>query len=180
MLAGVVLSIGILLVPATIDIRDLSGSTITPSYAWAFGMYLLGMLLLLVGLLGLYAHQSEAAGLLGLVGFVVAFLATALMVGVAWALLFFTPSVALAAPGFFGAVPPGPLVPGLVATFALAGLGWVLFGAATVRARVYPRVAAIVLMLGAVVSFVPSSPATLVFNVGVVWMGFVLFTGRGV
>ena len=54
-------------------------------------LYLLGTVLLLFGLFGLYARQSEAAGHLGLVGFLVAFLGTALVAGVSWGDVFVVP-----------------------------------------------------------------------------------------
>lgn len=45
---------------------------------------LLTFFLLLLGLFGLYAHQSEAAGPLGLVGCLIAFLGTLLLSGDLW------------------------------------------------------------------------------------------------
>jgi hypothetical protein len=45
---------------------------------------LLTFFLLLLGLFGLYAHQSEAAGPLGLVGCQIAFLGTLLLSGDLW------------------------------------------------------------------------------------------------
>ena len=44
---------------------------------WA-GLFLLTTVLLLLGLVGLYSYQSEAAGVLELAGFLAAFLGTAL------------------------------------------------------------------------------------------------------
>ena len=46
-------------------------------FLWA-GLFLLTTVLLLLGLVGLYSYQSEAAGVLGLAGFLAAFLGTAL------------------------------------------------------------------------------------------------------
>ena len=50
------------------------------------------VLLLPLGLVGLYARQSEAAGLLGLMGFVVAFAGTVLVAGFAWTATFVAPA----------------------------------------------------------------------------------------
>ena len=58
----------------------------------------LGVLLPL-GLVGLYARQSETAGLLGLVGFVVAFAGTVLVSGFVWVDTFVAPELATSAPG---------------------------------------------------------------------------------
>jgi hypothetical protein len=49
--------------------------------------------LLQIGLVGLYVRQSEAAGIFGLLGFVVAFLGTALAVGAIWSQLFIVPEL---------------------------------------------------------------------------------------
>ncbi len=56
-----------------------------------------------------------------------------------------------------------------------------MFGAATLRAGVYPRPAAVLLMVGAVVSLAPIvAPVPLsgiALSVAVAWLGFVLFSG---
>ncbi len=57
-------------------------------------------------------------------------------------------------------------------------VGWVLFGLATLRARVYPRVAAALLIVGAVLAFLPLSLSTVLFGAAIAWLGFILFTGR--
>ena len=63
------------------------------------GVSLLGVLLVLFGLVGLNLHQSEAAGgVLGGLGFLVAFLGTALVVGIHWSFLFVYPAVAVESP----------------------------------------------------------------------------------
>ena len=139
-------------------------------------LYLLGTMLLLLGLVGLYASQSKAAGALGLVGFLVAYLGTALVSGALWFELFITPSLAAEAPELAEA--ELGLV-GFILSFLLVIIGWVLFGVATLRARIYPRWAAVLLIVGAVVSFVPIPLSGIVLSVAVAWLGFVLFTGRG-
>jgi uncharacterized membrane protein (UPF0136 family) len=135
-------------------------------------LHLLGAVLLLFGL---YARQSEAAGHLGLVGFLVAFLGTALVAGVSWGDVFVVPILADAAPEVLDAGPPL----GIILSFGVFTVGWVLFGLATLRARVYPRVAAVLLMVGAVLAFFPLSLSTVVFGAAVAWLGSILFTGRG-
>jgi hypothetical protein len=77
--------------------------------------------LLLLGLVGLYARQSEATGVPGLISFLVAFV---------------------------GSV----LAQSFILGDLLANLGWALFGVSCLRARVYPRVASTLLIIGAVVT----------------------------
>ena len=154
--------------------EQLSDVMATAPYAVEALLLLLGDVLLLFGLFGLYVRQSEAAGTLGLVGFLVAFLGTALTVGVDWDEVFVVPILADAAPELLDAGPPL----GIILSFGVFTVGWVLFGLATLRARVYPRVAAVLLMVGAVLAFFPLSLSTVVFSAAVAWLGSILFTGR--
>jgi hypothetical protein len=121
--------------------------------------------LLLLGLVGLYAHQSEATGILGLAAFLAAFIGLALAPqALAWS----------------------PL---------LTNLGWALFGAAAVGARSYPRPAAILLIVGAVLAglanvltrggLVVGTPAVgggavmdIALSAAIAWLGFSLFRRR--
>ena len=68
----------------------------------------------------------------------------------------------------------------LVLTFITLGVGWLLFGIATLRGGVFPRWLAILLMVGAVLSFFPVPLSGIVLSAAVIWLGFVLVTGRGV
>ncbi len=137
-------------------------------------LFLLATVLVLFGLFGLYASQSEAAGVMGLVGFLLAFLGTALLAGLSWAQAFVVPFIATRSPALLESEPLGSIL-----SFLAFTAGWLVFGIATLRARVYPRAAAIVLIVGAVLPFVsfilPAS--AFVFGIGVGWLGFALFTG---
>ena len=122
--------------------------------------------LLVVGLLALYAHQYEAVGIAGLVGFLEA------SVGMALAPLH------------------------IVWPTVLASLGWVLFGAVSLYAEVYSVTATIVLIIGAGFSGVANALiesglftgnlvfggsamiVDIIFNTAVAWLGFGLFTTR--
>ena len=102
-------------------------------------------LLIALGLIGLYARQSEKVGLLGLIGFILTFVGSTLSAGASVYL-----SVGLipflAAQGMDSLVDPkGPLftAPAMLFAVGLAGLslllGLLLFAIATLRARVLPR-----------------------------------------
>lgn len=159
-----------------VDVESAASATTIP-YALVFWFYLLGSMLLLLGLVGLYISQAEAAGVLGLVGFLTAFLGTAFLVGALWFELFITPALAVEAPGLAEAELG---IAGFILVFLLSALGWVLFGVATLRARVYPRWAAVLLIVGGLVAFVPVPLSGVVFSAAVAWMGFILFTRSGV
>ena len=163
------------------DILALTRTTNTEMFTtgtYAFGSLLLmiGVVLLPLGLVGLYARQSEAAGPLGLLGFLVAFAGTVLVAGFVWTGTFIAPALATSAPQFLNTGPP----PGHSLSFLIFAIGWLLFGVASLLARIYPPRAAILLIVGAVLAalniiLVPF--AFVVFNVAVAWLGFVLFIG---
>ncbi|MCA1719442.1 MAG: hypothetical protein LC781_22335 [Actinobacteria bacterium] len=131
-LAGVVLILVELMELFAIDLENLGTQAATGTFAFWAGLTLLSMVLLSLGLVGIYSHQLEAAGVLGLAGFLVAFFGTALTVGASWALLFIVPL----APAVLG-------TPWFELSFLLFALGWVLFGVAILRARVFPRAAGV-------------------------------------
>ena len=178
-LAAVLLSVGALLNIAT-ETENLSESATTAPYVFTWLLYLLGGVLLLLALVGLYIRQAGASGILGLVAFLVAFLGTALALGATWAELFVAPALAVEAPRVLDAEPTGMLALGFTLTFVVfLPLGWLLFGVASLRAGIYPRAAAILLMVGAVIAGLPIPLTEIVLYVGVAWLGFVLFTERG-
>ena len=148
--------------------------------------FLVTIVLIFLGLVGLYAHQAEQAGILGLVAFVVALSGTAMLFGFVWGAAFILPEMAAAAPefvdpAFLDADPSGALIVGVLLTFVLFALGWLLFGLTSLRARVLPRGAAVLLMIGAVsfvVIFMLDFPgATVVFSAALAWMGYALWSG---
>ena len=84
------------------------------------------------------------------------------------------------APELLAQDPPEWVAFGFTLTYVLASLGWLLFGVATLRAGVYSRAAAILLILGAIISFVPLPLTEVILAVAIAWLGFDLFTGRDV
>jgi hypothetical protein len=176
-LAGVLLVVADLLNLAIGFDEDepFSETATTGIYAFQSVVNLLAAVLLLIGLVGLYARQSEAAGLLGLAGFLVAFLGTALVTGLLWASLFIVPTLAVEVPAFLDQVEGPP--PGFFLTFITFAVGWLLFGIATLLARVYPRIPTILVMIGAVIAVLPLPFTGIVLAIAVAWLGFALFTG---
>ena len=170
MLGGILIAVAEIIALFTGVFDDMAVSATTTSFALTYWLILLGRVLLLGGLVALYIYQAEAAGILGFVGFLGAFLGSALVVGAGWAFLFFGPILAVEAPEVYASNPPI----GFVLTIITAALGWLLFGIATLRARVYPRWAAVLLIVAAIVSFIPIPLSGIVLSVAVIWLGFVL------
>jgi hypothetical protein len=147
----------------------------TSSWSVVTAMYLIGALLLLVALVGLYARQSEEVGALGVAGFLAALISTGLLVGMMWMSAFVVPTLALEVPAFLNAEQlAGPLDAGLMFSGVAVGVGWALFGVATLRAGVFPRVATIVLTVGAVLAFLPLPASHLILEAAAAWMGYVI------
>ena len=142
--SGVLSAIGDLLT-LVVSRQDPQSAT-TTSYTVDL-LYLLSTALLLLGLVGLYTSQSQATGLLGLVGFLTTFLGTVLLVGALWFMVFGTPSLAAQDPELAESELGQT---GYLLMLLFGAVGWVLFGVATLRARVYPRWAAILLIVGGV------------------------------
>ena len=160
--------------------ENFSEFAVTTPWTVLSTMFLLGSLLLLVALVGLYARQSEAAGTLGLAGFLVALVGTGLLVGMMWTMAFVVPSAAIEAPAFLDAEETaGPLDMGFMLSGIAVAVGWALFGVATLRARVFPRRAAIVLIIGALLTVLPLPATTLLIDVAVAWLGLSLLSEQG-
>jgi hypothetical protein len=176
MLAGTLIIISALLGFLRIDFGNLSEVALTRTFAFYSLGYLFGGVLLLIGLVGLYTDQSEVVGSLGTVVFLMAFLGTALFVGVAWDQAVGVPALAREAPELLGQETPLPL--GFRLSSWLFSLGWLLFGVVTLRAGRYPREAAWLLIIGAVINFIPRPGTEIVLAAAVVWLGFDLFSGR--
>jgi hypothetical protein len=162
----------------TVNSGDLTEVATTGAYLIDGTTRILAGVLLLLGLVGLYARQSEASGVPGLVAFLVAFAGTALVLGTWWTNTFVAPSLATEAPAFLEAGPTGVLGAAYTLSFALAAVGWLLFGLVSLRARVYPRAATAVLMVGAALSFAPLPASGVVLEVAIAWMGLVLFSQK--
>jgi hypothetical protein len=187
---GILLALAGIATSAPFTGEEEAFSVVASSGAWQVGMglMLLAMILLLLALVGLYRRQAKQAAGFGLVAFVVAFVGTALGVALMWVFTFVVPTLAQAAPALLDAdEPPGLLGVGMFASFILFSLGWLLFGVATLRAGVFPRGAAVLLIIGAVFSFivdmlpfaVPIPLDLLALAGGLAWMGYQVWADRG-
>jgi hypothetical protein len=151
---------------------------LTTSYSVSSGLRLLGMILLVWGLIGIYGPQSRAAGTFGLWTFVFVFLATALAAGNVWAEVFVYPTLAQIAPDMlsgagFGTEAALYIAVGLNLSYPLFFLGLILFGAATFWARVYPRWIAVLLVVSVPVTmFLDPTAGTFQESIGPALWGF--------
>jgi hypothetical protein len=133
------------------------------------------LIVVLLVLVGVFARQLPRTGLLGLAGFLAAFVGTAMMLMEGREHLFSND---------FGQGTPVGLWQ-LIATSFVFSVGYVMLGVATYRAGVLPRAAGVLLALGGpIVAFAPpiGIEAVIVvghalFGAGLVWIGYALWTG---
>ena len=155
---------------------DLTEIVTTGAYLADGGTRVLAGILLLLGLVGLYARQAEASGVPGLVAFLLAFAGTALILGTWWTNAFVAPVLAQENSRLLETGPTGVMGVAFTLSFALAAVGWLLFALVSLRTRVYPRAAVVVLVLGAALMFVPLPGGQVVFEVGLAWLGLALLS----
>jgi len=150
----------------------------------------------LFGMAGLYARQADQSGWLGLIGFILFTVWMTLVTGFSFVEAFILPRLATESPafvaGFLGMFSGSPseidlgVLPML---WNLSGpmyiFGPLLFGIATFRARVFPRWAGGLLVLGAVLvpvgALVPPEyqPKIMVpVGLALAWLGYALFSER--
>jgi len=141
--------------------------------------------LVLMALMGLFARQAEELGRFGLMAFVIASFGTVMNIGFNWGGGFIVPALAIAAPEFLDQVaeaPPAIVAAGFVSTFVLFALGWLLFGAASLKAKVFPAIPLWLLIISAILGLVSrivdlGIPSVL-FGVALAWLGWQLWKGR--
>jgi hypothetical protein len=85
------------------------------------------------------------------------------------------PWLADAAPVVFETGAGGRLLMGGLSSFALFSLGWVIFGAASLRARVFPRAISAAILVGGLLAGIPIAGAylygSLVFGLAIASLG---------
>jgi hypothetical protein len=136
--------------------------------------YFATLMVILLGLVGIFVYQIQRAGRLGVAGFLGAFFGTAMSLLEGREHLFSHD---------FGQGTPEGLWQ-LIATALVFTIGYVLLGVAIARAGVLPRGAGILLAAGApLVAFAPPIGVQAViiightlFGAGLAWAGYALFT----
>ena len=179
MVSGVALVVSMLLAWLVVPYERLgqTDAYLTSSYSVSSGLRLLGLILLVWGLIGIYTPQSRAAGTFGLWTFVFAFLGTALAAGNVWAEVFVYPTLAQIAPEMLSGAGfetgAAYMSTGLSLSYPLFFLGLILFAAATFWARVYPRWIALLLVISVPVTmFLDPTAGTFQESIGPALWGF--------
>ena len=166
-----------------ITIRNQAYSTAALTNEWSllYTFRLIAVMLLMLGLVALFARQSQKMHAFGVIAFVIASIGTMLIFGFAWALLFVFPGMAAAVPVFLDTMATEPGM-GIAITLFLVTVGWFLFGLASLRAKILPAGSAWVVMAGAFLALVLNMMqipfSWVIFDIGVIWMGWWLWSER--
>ena len=147
---------------------------------------------LLLGLPGLYVAQSERAGRFGLLSFLMLFFGTLFYAGFNISALS-APVLAAQAPAMLDAINAYPPIVTLTVLLTIGFfLGFIFFGIATLRARVVPRQAGILMAIGSPLQLVGGVLSQLVFEalfivvilgalvlgLGLAWAGYWLWSSK--
>jgi hypothetical protein len=131
--------------------------------------------LLALTLVAIYEWEALEAGWFGVIGVGAALVGTTFMAGDWWYEAFAVPWLADAAPAVFETGADGRLLIGGLSSFALFSLGWVIFGAASLRARVFPRAISVAILVGGLLAGIPIAGAylygSLIFGLAIASLG---------
>ncbi|HEU5088798.1 MAG TPA: hypothetical protein VFT99_15190 [Roseiflexaceae bacterium] len=115
--------------------------------------------LLMLALVAIYGREGHRAGKLWALGTCAAVVGTfALGANVGWFDVFVSPWIALVAPEAMKTPNVGSLPIGGFSSYVLFVLGWLLFGVASFRARVFPVVISLAIVVSALVAWPSAFP----------------------
>jgi hypothetical protein len=154
---GVLLLVQQLAMASFIDRSQIETTLAHPLFVPLAVTYFVAFCGLLVALVASYSWEAEEAGTFGLVGFLVALVGTMFLAGDLWFEAFAVPWLGDVAPAALHAA-GGTLVVGAFAGYVLFAVGWVLFGLASARARVFPLPVSIALVIGGAIGFQAALP----------------------
>ena len=176
---------------------QLVGSAAARTAQWrtAHTFHFIGALFALLGVVGIYAQVRDRVTTLGAVGFVVSFIGNALFLGTGMITAFIWPMLAMHAPATVeqgGAIFSAPVsaIAFLLTAVAMT-IGYVMFGIALTRARAFPFVAIVMLVVGAILGMIPPHPVTpfpwaalvlggVLYGIAMIWIGSLLWRGKAV
>ena len=175
--AGALVIITRLVVALTVPTESglLEAYVLTATHAINSVVSIVAYALLVLALVAAYDREARPAGTLGVVALGAAIVGTVFMAGDWWYEAFAVPRLAEVAPQVIDTFVGGRLLMGGVWSFALFGLGWVLFGIASLRARVFPTAISVAILAGGFLSGVPIGIAYLsggvILGLAFVWLG---------
>lgn len=135
-------------------------------------VYFVAFCLLAITAIAAYFRQAHKAGRLGVAGLIAAVVGTMFLGGDLWFETFYVTYLADVAPHVLDLAPSGLIVIGAVSSYLLFAVGWALFGIASLRAGVFPRVISVAIVIGGLLGFAALLPPWGIgLGVAMVWLG---------
>jgi hypothetical protein len=157
------------------ELEALKAYVLTATFAVNSVASIVAFALLALALVAAYDREARPSSTPGFVAFGAAIFGTVFMAGDWWFEAFAVPRIAEIAPQAFETFVGGRLQLGGLLSFALFGLGWALFGIASLRARVFPAAISVAILAGGLLSGVPIGKTYLIGGVilglALVWLG---------
>ena len=172
----------VILFTAPAEIGPLKAYVLTTTHAVNGVASILAFALLVIALVVLYDREARRAGGFGALAFAAAVVGTMFMTGDWWYEAFAVPRLAEVAPDAIDTFVGGRLFVGGMTSFLLFGIGWIMYGVASTRARVIPRGISITILVAGLMSGVPLGIVYLsggvVHGLAFVWLGAWMLSER--
>ena len=152
LVAGALLVAGELII-VPFDVSDHVATTTNPVFQLGQVVYLLGFIGLMVFLFASSRTMDDKGGRFGVFATLAALVGTMALGGDLWFETFAVPWIADEVPAAFDTDPTVVLGLGALSSYVLFAIGWVLYGVASLRARVYPRAIGVAIVIGGVAGF---------------------------
>lgn len=147
------------------DVDSLMVYVLTLTWSITSIVQIVAFAMLVIALFATYELQARETGVFGLIAVSAAVLGTVFMAGDWWFEAFAVPRIAEVDPSVMVGFAQSRLLFGGLLSFALFGIGWVLYGIASVRARVFPAAISWAIAAGGLLSAVPVGVVYLSGNV---------------
>jgi hypothetical protein len=156
-------------------------------FLWVGLPGLIGSILFLLGITGLYLVQAPQAGKFGSVAYLLAFIGMSLALGGNWAYAFGSPYLASTAPSILDASFDSPewgvFGAGFIYSYLIGGAGYLIFAISVIVARVVPIWIGFVMLLSMLLAAVlpvgivgvPSIILNILMGIGPIFFGFWLW-----
>jgi hypothetical protein len=158
LVVGAYLAVTHLALLAVVDVSAPAAMLADPVFRVLNLAYAAAFPALAIALCAAYDRQARTAGMFGLIAFGVAMVGTFALGADMWFEGFAAPWLAQVVPEVLTAEKTAIWRLGFVSSFVLFSLGWVLFGLASLYARVYPRLIGIAIVVAGLIGFKAAAP----------------------
>jgi hypothetical protein len=147
-----------LVMAVTLDRTDFFATVSDPVYLVSSVTQFAAFCILLLALVAVYGREAREAGTFGLIGVSAAVVGTMHLAGNYWFEVFAVPWLVQAAPEVLSAPRNGLLVIGGLSSYMFFAIGWMLFGIASFRARVFPAAISVAIVVAGLVGYRAAAP----------------------